>query len=252
MTSWPSLTRCCGSARTVPETPADRAPVSVGWMDQALAVYRKDLRVELRERTALASLVLFVLTSLVVVGFALTGGVMEPGVAASLLWVVMFFATFAGLGHTFVAEEETGTAAGLRLSACPEAILAGKLMMNLTLLAVVAVVAVPLFVAIAKLPVPAVGRLIAVVAGGVCGLASAATVIGALVAKARARGVLFGAIGFPIVLPLLMMTAVATRHAISPLAGDWMWLRDAGGLFSYATMLVAASVLVFPIIWESN
>jgi len=222
------------------------------WLRQAWAVCRKDLRIELRERTSMSALVLFAVTSLLVVGFALSGGPLNADTAAALLWVVLFFAAFSGLAHAFTSEEEAGTAAALRLAAPPEAVLAGKWMFNLMVIAFVAAIATPLPVAVSGLPPAAPGRFVAVVLSGLPALAAAATITGAIVAKARARGVLFGALGFPIVMPLLMMAVVATRHAVTAVPGEWSWSRDVGGLLSYAVMLLAASFFLFPVVWETQ
>ena len=229
-----------------------RSRRGAGWQRQAWLVCRKDLQTEFRERTGLSALMLFAVTSLVIVGFALTGGSLDPSVASALLWVVLFFATFAGLGHSFTVEEESGTAQMLRLAASPEAVLAGKTCANLAVLAAVALVAVPLFVAVTDLSMTEPWRFTAVVASGIAALSSAATITGAVAAKARARGVMFGALGFPIVMPLLMMTVVATRHAVSASVGEWSWMRDVGGLISYGIMLSAASTLIFPVVWDTQ
>src|SRR5437660_4431187 len=114
-----------------------RSGPSEGWSDglrQAMAVLEKDLRAELRNRAALNSILLFSITSLVVVGFAVGPSQMAPVLKAALLWVVLFFAAFSGLAHVFTHEEETNTATALRLSAPPGAVYAGKLAFNLLLL----------------------------------------------------------------------------------------------------------------------
>lgn len=226
--------------------------MSQAWWRQALAICAKDMRIEFRERTSVTSVLLFAVTSLVVVGFALAGLALTSDVAVPLLWIVLFFAAFSGLAHVFVEEEEGGTASALLMAASAEGVYVGKLLYNLALLGVVGLVAVPLFLLITGLPVPRVGQFVGVVVFGSVALASAATIVGAIVAKARARGALFGALGFPVVLPLLMMAVVATRRAVGADADDWSWIRDVGGLVGYAAMMVAASVLVFPAIWETN
>ncbi len=222
------------------------------WFEQAFAVCAKDLRIEFRERTAVSAVVLFSVTSLVVLGFALAGNNLAREVSAPLLWVVMFYAAFSGLAHVFTVEEDGGTSMTLQLAADPTAVYFGKLLYNLALLSCVALIAVPLFLVISAVPVPYPWKLIAVVSGGSFALASAATMTGVIVAKARGRGALFGALGFPMVLPLLIMAVVATRNALNPETMAWEPLRDVGGLIAYGTMMGAASFLVFPYVWESN
>lgn len=222
------------------------------WWRQAFIVCSKDLRTEFRERTAVSSVLLFSVTSLVVVGFALSGSSISADVGVPLMWIVLFYSAFSGLAHVFAEEEEGGTSEALRMAACAEAIFAGKLLYNLGLLALTSLIAVPLFLVVTDLTVNRPLHFVAVVSAGVVALAAAATIVGAIVAKARARGALFGALGFPVVLPLLMMAVVATRRAVGDDAADWSWVRDVGGIAAYAVMMGAASFLVFPGIWEGN
>src|SRR5207248_3218834 len=90
---------------------------SPGLVQQALAVLGKDLRAELRNRAALNAILLFSITTLVIVAFALGPGQLPAVFKAALLWVVLFFAAFSGLAHVFLHEEETNTAMALRLCA---------------------------------------------------------------------------------------------------------------------------------------
>src|SRR5687767_7774802 len=117
--------------------PAIRAP---GFVDQTLAVLAKDLTAELRNRTAVSSILLFTLTALVVIGFALGGAGLEPAMRGALVWVVLFFAAFSGLAHVFIHEEEAGTSVALRLTASSGAVYAGKLLFNLLVLGGIALV----------------------------------------------------------------------------------------------------------------
>jgi len=215
-------------------------------------VCRKDLLAEFRERTSINAVLLFAVTSVVVVGFGLTGLSLRADAAVPLLWIVLFFAAFSGLAHVFTEEEDAATSEALRMAASPEAVFWGKLLYNLGLLAVTAGIVVPLFLGAVDLSVPQPLRFAAVVGAGTAALASAATVVGAIVARARARGALFGALGFPVVLPLIMIAVVATRRAVGQDPTEWIWLRDVGGLIAYAAAMLAASVLVFPVIWESQ
>lgn len=226
--------------------------MAVSPMRQAFVVCRKDLVTEFRQRTSINAVLLFAVTSVVVVGFGLAGLSLPADSAIPLLWIVLFFAAFSGLAHVFTEEEEAATSDALRMAAVPEAIFWGKFLYNLVLLMLTALIVVPLYLAAVDLSVPDPLRFTAVVAAGTAALASAATAVGAIVARARARGALFGALGFPVVLPLIMMAVVATRRAVGQDPTDWLWMREVGGLAAYAGAILAASVLVFPFIWESS
>ncbi|HSV73310.1 MAG TPA: heme exporter protein CcmB [Chthonomonadales bacterium] len=217
---------------------------------QALAVFRKDLDAELRSRTAVTAVLLFSVTSLAVVGFAKGAVAIPEPVQAALLWVVLFFAAFAGLANVWLHEEDRGTSAILRMHAAPEAIYTGKLLLNLLLLAAVALVVTPLYLAMMDVSVGRPGALALVVGTAGFGLAAGATVVGAMIARASARSSLYGAVGFPVLLPLLMMAAHATALALRPAAPASDIWGALTGIAAFGVAIVAASWIVFAYIWE--
>ena len=217
---------------------------------QAFAIFAKDLRAELRNRAALNAILLFAITALVVVGLAMGPRRMDIALKAALMWIVLFFAAFSGLAHVFIHEEETGTVTALRLSAAPGAVYAGKLLFNLLLLAVIAVVVVPLFVLMLDLRLERPLAFIGVLFSGCIGLGAAATIVAAIIAKARGKGALYGALGFPILLPLLFIAVDATRATLDAQAMPGILFRDISGLVAFAVMLITASSLLFPFVWE--
>jgi ABC-type transport system involved in cytochrome c biogenesis permease component len=105
--------------------------VRSGWVAEAAAVFAKDWRSERRARHAVATLLLFAVTTLVIASLALgpVGASRQErtDVTAALVWIILLFAAAAGLPRAFVHEEESRTASALRLAARPSAVLAGKL-----------------------------------------------------------------------------------------------------------------------------
>ena len=223
--------------------------MAVSGFAQAKAVLEKDLRAELRNRAALNAIFLFAITALVVVGLALGPGQIHPVFKGALLWVVLFFAAFSGLAHVFLHEEETNTALALRLCALPGAVYAGKLAFNLLLLTGVAVVVVPLFMLMLDVHIVRPVEFIVTLIGGCLGLGSAATIVGAIIAKAHGKGALYGALGFPILLPLLVIAVDATRLSLTTLPAEGL-RNDLIGLAAFTVMLVTISALLFPYVWE--
>ena len=139
---------------------------------------------------------------------------------AAFLWIVLFFSAMSGLGRVFIKEEDAGTVHALRLAARPSVVYVGKLAFNTVLLFLLAVIVVPLFVVLMGLQVVRTwGCSPAVVVLGTAGLAGAATIIAAIIAKASAKGELFAVLAFPILLPLLITAIGGTRVALDGGAG---------------------------------
>jgi len=241
-----------------------------------MALLAKDLRAELRTRVAISAVAAFTFSALLLLALA-TATLKEvqtlnfltlpdPATQAQLLerqhpawdsaskmgllWVLLCFAAFTGLSHSFVHEEETGTTMALRLSMSAGAVYAGKLVYNVLVIFCVALVIAPAYMAITGMSSGTLVVFVLVMIGGCVGLAGAATIIAALAAKARGTGALYGALGLPLLIVFLMLliNAANTVYVIHPPA--LRVIRDVGGLFSYGILLIAVSWLTFPFVWE--
>jgi heme exporter protein B len=216
----------------------------------ALAVFTKDWRSEWRTRAALNSVVLFAVAAPVMLSFSVARQILSPEVLAGSLWTVLLFAALVGLSRVFVKEEESGTAALLRLNCPGEAVLWGKALFNLALLAVTQVAAVPIFVVLLGARIESPGLLLLTLLLGDIGLAVACTVLGAIASAARARGALFAAISVPVLLPLLVAASSATAVALGARgvqAAFWPALQI---MTAYDVALLAASWMLFDFVWS--
>lgn len=220
------------------------------WAAEAAAVFAKEWRCELRTRIALNTLVLFAVTTLVVVSVSLGPmGVSKAQGSALLpvlLWVILLFSVAAGLPRSFVQEEESGTATALRLSATPSALFCGKLLYALTLVAALEILITPIFVTIMNLRIESPGLLAGALAAGGYGLAVGSTLVASIIAQARTRGTLFSVLSFPILLPLLLLAIELTRNA---------FLGDPAGvalpqLLLYDGTVTIAGLMLFPVVWN--
>jgi heme exporter protein B len=219
------------------------------WLAGAWAVFRKDLRIELRTRYALNSLLLFVLGALLLVLFAVGPQPLSARVQSALLWIVMLFAASIGLGRSFVGEQERGTVLLLQLHTRPSMVFAGKWLFNLLMVSVLTVVAAGTFLFLLDISIPAPGLFASVLALGAAGLASATTLLAALVARAARQGPLLPVLLLPLLIPLLVSGTSATRKAIAGL--PWVQTQDELlTLIGFAGATLSASVVLFDFVWQ--
>ena len=83
------------------------------------ALVEKDVKSELRTRYALNALLMFVVTAVSTILFALRSDNPSVELLAGMFWVVIFFTAMSGLSRIFVSEEERGTVLVLQLIASP-------------------------------------------------------------------------------------------------------------------------------------
>jgi heme exporter protein B len=219
------------------------------WLAGTWAVFEKDVRLELRSRYAVSTLVMFVLGALLLVGLAVAREPVAPRVQAALLWVVILLGAAVGLGRAFVSEVDGGTELLLRLNTRPSMVYAGKLLFTSLLIIGVNAATLLLFVAVLQMRVEAWGLLALVLALGAVGLAGTTTLLAALIARTSDRGPMLPVLLFPLLVPLLMTVSTATRGALEG-GGGW---AGAGGeittLVSFAGVIITVSVMLFDYVW---
>ena len=210
------------------------------------AILRKECRSEWRTRYGLNAALLFSITTLTAVSFAVGRLGDRTDVLSALLWVVLLFAALSSLAHTFVREVEGHTLTLLRLVASPSAIAFGKLLFNLMFLAVIELVTVPLFMVLMGGPPLHWGPFLTLLSLGSVALAAACTLVGAVISQTRGRGALFAGVSFPLLLPMLAGAVSGTR-------AQWQGVSAAAEmrlLTAYAAALLGVSVLLYDHLWE--
>jgi heme exporter protein B len=219
----------------------------------ALAVLRKDLRLELRTFETLPAMVLFSLSTFVIFHFALGRATISGQLAAGVLTVTLLFAALLGAGRLFVAEREQGGFDAFLLAPVDRtSLLLAKAVAMFVFLAVLEVVAVPAFALLLLGPPlgPRAAGLVAVLALADVALAVIGTLVSAIAIHTRARDMISPIIGLPLLLPALIATAraaapvLARRSAGSP-PGRWLLI-----LALYDVVFALLSYAVFDFLLE--
>lgn len=220
------------------------------FMTPLITVFLKDLRSELRTRYALNALIMFVVTTISIVLFAIGNENVSVEILSGVLWIIIFFSTMSGLSRTFVSEEERGTVMTLQLMTRPLTVYFGKLLFNFVLLFAMNVFTIALYlILISTFTIKSYLIFTLTVFLGTCGLASASTIIAAIIAKANTKGTLYPVLSFPILLPLLLTVINGTQLAV-----DGAAVSESFGVFqvliAYVTVITTVSYLLFPFIWR--
>jgi heme exporter protein B len=222
----------------------------VTFLRQSLAIAGKDLRIEIRGRQALGTLLPFAATLLVAFGFAFgPGQAVLRRTAPGLLWVAVLFASVMAARRAYQAETEDGALEGLLLAPVDRgAVYLGKLAaIVVELLALVAVVCL-LVVVLFDLTFASPLVLLAAFGLGVVGLAAVGGLFGVVAEAARTREAVFPLLVLPLVTPILIAGVRATDLAAAGGATDaTSWL---GLLLAFDVAFVSLGLLVFGLLVE--
>lgn len=221
----------------------------MNWLHGAWAVFEKDLRLELRSRYAINMLVMFVLSTLMLVLFAVGQEQVSERVQSALLWVIVTFSAAIGLGRAFIGEEERGTVLLLQLNTHGSMVYAGKLLFNFLLVLLLNLVALAAFTVLFRMHVLMPGLLLATLTLGALGLAGTTTFLSAIIARTANQGPLLPVLVFPVLIPLLLSVVSATRTAI--LGGGWAAAgNELMTLVGFAGVTITAAFLLFDYVWN--
>ncbi len=215
--------------------------------EKAQLVFLKEIANGSRDLGAGGAMLMFAFTALSAVSLALAGATPEPRLAAALLWIVLFFASTAGVDRLFAGEAAEGSLPYLRLYAPGNAALLGKLLYALLTLSILSAIAVPLFLVLIGGTATDPLGLLAVVALGIVGLSAAGTLVEALAAFAKARNGLVSILLFPVVLPVFLPAISLTGQMLE---GGVLDLRRLLSIGIYDFILISAASLLFAYVWD--
>jgi heme exporter protein B len=177
------------------------------------AILAKDLVVELRTRQGLFSMTLFSVLSVLLLAFAFEPTREETRlVAPGLLWIAFAFSGTIGLEHTLSVEREMGGMEGLLLAPMDRgAIYAAKLAASTIFMFLSEVLTLPFFVIFFNVDIlPMLPRMLLLNLAGTVGFCSVGTLLVAVTARTRLRGVLLPVILFPVIVPVLLAAVGGT------------------------------------------
>jgi heme exporter protein B len=213
----------------------------------SLVIAGKDIRTELRSRTALLTALVFAALVLVVFNFARDPTeVAASDLAPSVLWVTFALASMVTMNRAFNVERENDALDGLLLAPVPrEALFAGKLLANLAFVGIVEAVTLPLFTLFFNVSFgPAIIGIIGVTALATIGFVAVGTIFSAMAVRTRFAELMLPVLLLPFMIPPLIGAVQVTSRLLAgrPLSEMWGWLRL---LALYDIVFVTLSALTF-------
>lgn len=218
----------------------------------ALAVAGKDLRIELRAKEVIYSMIFFAALVVLLCGFAFTReGQSDLNAVGGVMWITVALTGTLGLNRAMDREREGGTMRALLLAPVDRtAIYVGKLLGITVFMLLAELVAVPLVALLFGSPIlQHAGPLAVLLALGTFGYAAVGSLFAAMLARARGRDVLLGLLLYPVVIPILLMGVRGTESLLaSPVDLQEAWQYAGFTAVFDAVYFVAALWVYEPLI----
>jgi heme exporter protein B len=196
---------------------------------------------------------LFSVTVFVLFHFGLDRNEIDGSLASGVLWVTLLLATVLAVSRLFAAEREDGALDGVLLAPIDRtAVYLAKASALFLYLVLLELIALPAFAILLLGPdlTQALPELLAIVALADIGLAGVGALVAGLAAETRLREVLVPLLLLPLLVPVLIASAKATKPLLmlNPAATDLgKWL---GFMALYDMVFVLLAVAVFDFLLE--
>jgi heme exporter protein B len=169
-------------------------------------------------------------------------------ICGGLFWITIVFAGTLAIERAFASEQDGGCWDALKLYPVPPAIIFfAKMAVTFMSLCMLEAVLIPLFVVLMDVPMfGSLGSMLLIVLLSNVGFAAAGSVLGALSAGLGNRSGLLPLLLLPVVAPLFLGSAAATRIVVSGEQDSlWSWWLQLLAVFAATFTIVGAIVFEF-------
>lgn len=211
-----------------------------------MALVKKDILLELRQQYSLYGVLLYIASTIFVVYLIM--GQPENEVWNALFWVVQLFVCINGVAKSFLQEQKGRLLYFYTIAGARDFILS-KLIFNTLLMLVMSVLSLLIFTGLLGNPLEHALLFTGIASLGGIGLSLIFTFLSAIAAKAQQQASLVAVMGFPLVVPQLMLLARIANIAFAPIVQSGlteMLLLLAG----FDCLVVVLAMILFPFLWK--
>ena len=207
----------------------------------------KEFHLEWKNKNTFMGILLYVVSTIFVCYITFQQAV-DISTWNALFWIIMLFASINAVSKGFLQESE-GRQLYYYSLASAEAIILSKILYNMVLMIVLALISFMFYSLFLHNIVEDVPWFLLGVVSGSAGLASAFTMVSAIAYKANNNGVLVANLGFPLILPLMLVIMKFSNEAM--VGVDRMDSISNILIISLLNLIIVAlSYLLFPYLWR--
>jgi heme exporter protein B len=227
-------------------TNLDAANAPMNKQHPILALIRKDLLLETRQQYTLYGIFLYVASTIFVVYLSM--GQPEDRVWNGLFWVIQLFVCVNAVAKSFLAESRGKMLYFYSIAGAKDFVLS-KLIFNAILMLVMSCLSLAIFTVLLGNPIEYGWRFLGIVCLGGISLSLVFTFLAAIAAKAQQQAALMAIMGFPIIIPQLLILMKISTAAFSAViqAGLWQLVLMLVGL---DILVIALAIILFPFLWK--
>jgi heme exporter protein B len=211
------------------------------------ALVQKEFRLEFRNRAAISSMLLYVVSTIFVCYQSFIV-IEDVTVWNSLFWIIILFASVNAVGRSFYHETRSQQHY-YYLLARPQAVILAKILYNVILLAALSLLSYLVYSVILGDRITDRWQFLLVLLLSSIGISSLLTLVSAIASRTNNNIGLIAILALPIMIPLLITIIAASKHVADQL--DFLTnLRYLGTMAALDVMIIALAYILFPYLWR--
>ena len=211
-----------------------------------LTLLKKDLLLETRQQYTFYGILLYIASTTFVVYLSM--GMPEDKVWNGLFWVLQLFVCINAVAKSFL-QESRGRMLYYYSIVGPTNFVLSKLGFNAILMLLMNLLSLAVFTLLLGNPIGKMVEFLLISVLGGISLSLVFTFLAAIAAKAQQQAALMAIMGFPIIIPQLLLLMKISSAAFSSVI-QLGWWEMIGMLIALDIMIIALAYILFPFLWK--
>lgn len=208
---------------------------------------KKDLLLELRQQYTFYGVLLYVASTVFVLYLAIQQP--ETAVWNGLFWIIQLFICVNAVAKSFL-QESKGRMLYFYTIVSPSNFVIAKLLYNAIIMLLMSLASLALFYIMLGNPLINFWQFLGIVSLGSVSLSLVFTMLAAIAAKAQQQASLMAIMGFPIIIPQLLLLMRISKAGMgeafqSGALSDMIWL-----LAGLDVLVIVMAAILFPFLWK--
>lgn len=213
-----------------------------------LTLVKKDLLLELRQQHTFYGILLYIASTIFVLYLSMPESP-DSVVWNALFWVIQLFVCVNTVAKSFL-QESRGRMLYFYSVVSPVQFIIAKLLFNIVLMLLMSLVSLVLFFVFLGKPMSSPFLFTGIAITGGISISLVFTLMSAIAAKAQQNAALIAILGFPVILPQLLLLMRLSKTAFAEVFKDGAVWQLVGIIAGLDLLVVALAVILFPYLWK--
>ncbi len=221
-------------------------------LNEVWTLVKKEILIELRMKYALSGMILYLISSIFLgyISFSLGRVNLTTPTWNVLFWIILLFVATNAIAKSFIQESKERLLYYYTI-ANPFSIIISKIVFNWILLLFLVLTGLMIYALFLGNPVSDIPLFVFNLFVGSIGFSAAFTMISSIASKASNSGTLMAILGFPVIIPMLLLLIKISKNAIDGLDRPSSY-DEILTLAAIIIIAITTSILLFPYLWRSN